>query len=611
MPEKKMIEIIQSIGTKPMGITSSPSTTLDITIDITEDAKHNRALGQMVYVVLKEDGQNILVIGQIISIETKNRWHEDASFKGVIKRHGSLPHLSGTADNRIATISVQACYVIGDDDAESHILGTSPSTGEKVQKMTNEVMKTIMKHHEAHITYIGRVYGTDVDLPFWFKHFGKTSQDTKELGANDAYHIGVFGKTGSGKTVTASYMLLGYAKNKGSMNILVLDPQGQFYNDTELLPDNIKLQDRIEAIGMKYNKYRILEDIFLPSKQYLLFALLLQKSGFIKKAFNILSDREMFAAEAIALYLENRNTKSKEKDANLNKLSDDAVNLDLMKKTLKKFTETEDTAEEEAETKKKKGKSGYNKYIDMIYSQGARKDQLIEKIEAVLSNDSLLEEIFASCWKPVTSLFCDEKPDKSKKKAMKEIIGMVTDVDKKGRFVILDLSEKKGSAVKENLQAMFVKMIESEIKAVGETYYEQGKKVNCLVVMDEAHRFISRESADTQIAELTSEIIDSVRTTRKYGIGYMFITQTIESLDREIIQQMRIFAFGYGLTAGLELRRISELINNESAIKLYRSFIDPASNNKYPFMFFGPISPLSFTGSPLFIEVYSDVKKFK
>ena len=96
----------------PIGITGSPSTTLDIEIDITEAKKAERALGQMVYVVVNEDGKDVLVIGQIISVETQNRWHEDPSFKGVIKRHGKLPHLSGTADNRIATISVQACYVL-------------------------------------------------------------------------------------------------------------------------------------------------------------------------------------------------------------------------------------------------------------------------------------------------------------------------------------------------------------------------------------------------------------------------------------------------------------------------------------------------------------------
>lgn len=115
--------------------------------------------------------------------------------------------------------------------------------------------------------------------------------------------------------------------------------------------------------------------------------------------------------------------------------------------------------------------------------------------------------------------------------------------------------------------------------------------MNCLVVMDEARRYISYGSSDPQIAELTMEIVDSVRTTRKYGIGYMFITQTIESLDKEILQQIRIFAFGYGLTVGNEIKIISNLVNNESAIQLYRSFLDPSSNHKYPFMFFGLVSP--------------------
>jgi hypothetical protein len=91
----------------------------------------------------------------------------------------------------------------------------------------------------------------------------------------------------------------------------------------------------------------------------------------------------------------------------------------------------------------------------------------------------------------------------------------------------------------------------------------------------------------------------------------MFITQTIESLDEEILKQMRIFAFGYGLTSGSEIRRIRDYINNDSAIQLYRSFIDPSSNHKYPFMFFGPVSPLSFTGSPLFVEMYKDPAQFK
>lgn len=52
-------------------------------------------------------------------------------------------------------------------------------------------------------------------------------------------------------------------------------------------------------------------------------------------------------------------------------------------------------------------------------------------------------------------------------------------------------------------------------------------------------------------------------------------------------------------------------MNNESATKLYKSLVDPSSNHKFPFMLFGSVSPLSFTGAPLFIEVYNNPKDFR
>ena len=140
--------------------------------------------------------------------------------------------------------------------------------------------------------------------------------------------------------------------------------------------------------------------------------------------------------------------------------------------------------------------------------------------------------------------------------------------------------------------------------------YAQGTSANCLIVMDEAHRFVSKNSPDVRVKQLTKEIVDAVRTTRKYGIGHMFITQSLESLDDEIIKQMRIFAFGHGLTMGAELRKVREIVNNKAAVELYASFIDPSNSGKFPFMFFGPVSPFSATGSPLFVEIYTDYGEY-
>lgn len=576
-----------------VGITSSPSNTIDIVIDITEDSKSERALGQMAYVVLEEDGNKILVIGQIISIETQNRWHEDPSFKGVIKRHGKLPHLSGTADNRVATISVQACYTLAEGEPEGYILGTSPSTGESVQKMNNEVMEALMENHKNHITYMGKVYGTEVDLPFWFKHFDKTEDD--ELGAKDAYHIGVFGKTGSGKTVTAAYMLWGYAKNKNNISILVLDPQKQFYLDHDCLPNSVKLQEKIESLGVSYEKYSILDDICLPGDMFELFAELLLNNGFITETFRLFTeDKKDSTRQAIVDYLVSYN--NNQSTFKLNTVTD---KKDLLIKLLTRFVTTKSDEEK---------KEGFSKYISSIYSDKSYKTKMVNRITFVLSNIERELNIIKK-WESALELFSSTKEDQTVKIEIDEIVRKT--VNENGNFIVLDLSPKDGDIEDENLQALFVRIIEEKIVSAGAKLYGQGNKANCLIVMDEAHRFISKDSSDERVKQLTKEIIGSVRTTRKYGIGYMFITQTIESLDEEILRQMRIFSFGYGLTAGQELRKISEIINNPSAIQLYKSFIDPSSNHKYPFMFFGPISPLSFTGSPLFMEVYKSTDQFK
>lgn len=595
-------KLLDNEETAIVGITGSPSTTIEIAIDIKEESKLGRILGQMVRVVVEEEETKVLVIGQIISIETQNRWHQDPTFKGVIRLHGSLPHLSGRADNRIAVISVQAAYALQPKGQTlGHVLGTSPSTGLSVKKVTNPLMAELMKPHEKHITYMGHVYGTDVDMPFWFRHFEKG-----EGGAGDAHHIGVFGKSGSGKSVTAAYMLLGYAKNKDKMNILLLDPQGQFYDGRDF-PDGFDLKSSIEATGMKFEKYQLLEDIFLPGDEFELFASLLQKNSFIRRAFNILSDRENDAALAIADYLLSLFRNSKGKYANLNRLNDQ-TSKELLLLLLRKFAEREEKGN--GEGKKKKG-FDYNKYLKMIYSSSARLDQLIEQIESIVSDETTLNEIFNRYWQPIVNYFTTARSGGKQKIPIDEIIAKISNPKQKGNFIILEISGEKQRLGNESVKAMFVRLIESRIKEAGEKLYSQGQKVNCLIVLDEAHRFISHESEDVQIKALTREIIDSVRTTRKYGIGYMFVTQTIESLDKEVLQQTRIFAFGYGLTLGTELKVISNLINNDSAIQLYRSFIDPSSSGRYPFMFYGSVSPLSFTGSPLFLEVYTNPSEFK
>jgi len=143
------------------------------------------------------------------------------------------------------------------------------------------------------------------------------------------------------------------------------------------------------------------------------------------------------------------------------------------------------------------------------------------------------------------------------------------------------------------------------LSAEAQSTYKQGKALNTLVVLDEAHRLAPRERQENpELEQVKSTLKDAVRTTRKYGLGWMFVSQTLSSLDREIINQIRIYVFGFGLAYGIELQALREIIGgNEEAIKLYQLFKDPQSTprqKEYSFMTIGPVSPLSFSGVPLF-----------
>lgn len=588
---QQILDYLQQHGDEvPLGVTSSPSDTLEITIDIREESKLRRTLGQMVFVKINEDGRDVLVMGQVIRIETKNRWHEDQAFKGIIKRYGSLPHLSGNADNRIATISVQACYDLTGVEPDGYVLGTSPSTGERVEVMTNEVMSLLMTNYAEQITYLGYFYNTNVHAPFWFKHFDKDDIEHGEAGAGDAYHIGVFGKTGSGKSNTAASMLLGYAKNSHNMNILILDPQSQFYNDHELLPGSGRsFESEVTERGMSYKKLHILRDVYLPGDMFDLFGQLLIGTQFIQAAFGPFFQEEKIdtAKDEIVAYLTGR---ANHPSFSLNKV-DARTLLDEMITSFADKTKTDN----------KKGDPEWSKFAFNVYGSRTTRDRIQERIDKLHENIDAYSTVLER-WIKTMDLFASTH-DGETKLAVTELVEQM--VNGKGNVMVLNLLDETASTLTENIQAIFINIIEKSIVEEGAKLYGKGR-ANCMIVMDEAHRFISQETSDQRVRELTREIIASVRTTRKYGIGYMFITQTIESLDEEILKQMRIFAFGYGLTSGSELRRIRDFVNNDSAIQLYRSFIDPSSNHKYPFMFFGPVSPLSFTGSPLFVNMYKD-----
>lgn len=107
-----------------------------------------------------------------------------------------------------------------------------------------------------------------------------------------------------------------------------------------------------------------------------------------------------------------------------------------------------------------------------------------------------------------------------------------------------------------------------------------------------------------------------MRGTRKYGIGWFFISQTVGDLDNEILQQLRILAFGFGLAMGTEFDRLRDFVGGDKrALVLYQSFRHPQSFprrdlQEFPFMPVGPGYPLAFSGKPLFFSAFTESAEF-
>lgn len=575
-----------------VGSVGSPSTTVKVTVDILENAIGSPLQGQLVYFSHVLDNGHLFALGTVTDIETTNRWHEDANMRGVLKRYGSLPHLSGVGDVRTADVLVQAAYLSQTPDLTGEeppiesggMLAMSPTTGARVARVTDDFLLQLLRRHQGEIVYLGHLYRTDVRLPLTLRHFGPSDQG----GAGEAYHSGIFGMTGSGKSVFAAYLLAALILHP-SLGIFIMDPQGQFTSEEGL---SFSLQEWAEKQGRQVFAYAISSDLRLPKNAFLLSDLLVRTRFFIDLLTLRGSEARESAVAEFTRALQNCND-WEARDPN-----------DVLRTVL-----TDLLNDEQA--------------LSRIYATLSSRNRLMGHLNDILTN-AVTFNMAADIFRPLHSLFTQTNLSGGTRRWIDTIIEGALDPSVTPRpIVIIDFSAtgQQFSSVDSDqnlldnaeVKARILRLVCSRLNLKAEQLYRQGQSLNTLVVFDEAQRFAAESPENEEAKDLAEHLVDYVRTTRKYGLGWTFITQEIGSLRRGIYSQLRVRCFGYGLTSGTELQRLRETIGDPSALQLYRSFVDPAAirPSKYPFMLTGPVSPLSFTGAPVFLSVYTDFEKFK
>jgi len=577
------IDIEQLISSSErIGVIGSPSSTSELSLDILGTAVTKKLIGELALFRFPQDGNPHYALGQITEVQLRNIWLEDPTMRSLARQRGQVNPVSGQQDTHLGEMTVSAVFSDDGNTFEPSILGTVPATGTFIHLATDQILDSLLERYRDEIFYLGHVYGSTPKLPLWFKHFGDNRFGPG--GAGEAYHIGIFGKTGSGKSVLAKMVLLAYARYAG-MAIFVIDPQGEFSKDArgELRAEGFPLN--LSNVLSDLNKEVIIKSVReLVLNEWDLFVEILCESKFFELISIAHPNNRRMAAEEIE-----RGLKGKIKLTDL-------YNEASFKEAWKIL--------------------GNDRAQKIFYPSDAPRKRFQSIYEEYNGDSERLNKLYTATWKPVCELF----RERGNAVKISSLIYKTFDTQTSKRpVVIIDLSREMATGLfwNDTIQALIIKSLLDGLKHIAESAYKENQFLNTLVILDEAHRLAPREKMENEAQEsVRSALMDVVRTTRKYGLGWMFISQTLSSLHREIIGQLRIFFFGFGLALGTEFMSLKEIIGGDpNALKLYQSFRDPHSafdiaSRQYAFMTIGPVSPLSFAGTPLFLTVFNTPEEF-
>ena len=563
-----------------IGVVGSPSSTGQLALDILGSAVMRKLVGELALFRFMQDSKNHYALGQITEVKLRNVWHEDPTMRSLIRQHGRVDAVSERQDTHLGQMVVSAVFREGDSERyEPSILGTVPSTGTHIHLATDPVLDELLRPYRDQVFYLGHVYGSEPKLPLWFKHF-----DTGPEGAGEAYHLGIFGKTGSGKSVLAKMILLAYARYR-EMSLLVIDPQGEFARDI-----------REGGSGGQFA---------LPVKQVVHS---LEKKASVFTVKNLVLDRwELFEQILFESRFFERLTIPKTENRELA--------CGILSDRLKRNSEVK--------LKNLHERASFDRAWELLQDENVQQVFYRTQTSRARFNDALSnadpEEFYKEYWVPVTELFKEDRPNaRSVGSVLHQLLG-VDESDRNRPVLIIDLSKEQAQNLfwNDKIQSLVIKRLLDGLSWAAEEFYKEGQSLNTLVIIDEAHRLAPRHTPEDDAAKgVRSALIDVARTTRKYGLGWLFISQTLSSLHMEILQQLRIFFFGFGLGLGQEFQSLRELVGSSgTALDLYQLFRDPHSafdigSREYSFMTIGPVSPLSFSGTPLFLNAFNDVDTF-
>lgn len=572
-----------------------------------------KAVGRMMYTLETVEGQEYLSIGTITEVITKNINMNEARLRNLMSSNGPMKD-SDANDVRETSFYTQAVFkknAEGKWEKFSPHLPTSISTGAPIYHLDDSIVADLVDGEV--FPSVGYFRGMpEVPQPLDIPDFG---------GSRGAYHSGVIGRSGSGKTYLSSMNLASSMKHEEHA-VLVIDPQGQWANENGM---GFSVQKFARGLGRNVSVVRISEDVQLPWDSEL-FARMVAKLNVWKKGFRRMGAENLEAfSEAVTTRIMNKGSDVMDRDAR-----------ELLEEVFAAIAKSESTLSRiyASEDKREGLRLELNTLAGIPYVNE-------EGVAEILDNDTL-QDIEAS-WEnillyfsPLQNLFSSKNMSGGRRTPLGGENGFLSEVfqvrnskSEPAPYLILDMSPSIALHAKSSLlqgkdaglsmqrvlddsdiKALILMSVLSEMKRAAEVAFATtAGNLNTQIVFDEAWRFAPEHSPSREISELSTMLEGFALDTRKFGIGWTYILQSPGDLRSGIWRQLSYVYSGWGLV-GADVQRLEALSDDKAQVGLYRSFISPASTGVYPFMIMGSISPVIFTAVPTFINAYNSPEEY-
>jgi hypothetical protein len=562
MEEKDEDAQLTQNGESIIGSITSPCETGKYHMALRDYAADRQVSNQLVVLDIEEvsaKGEHVRkrILAQVTKLSLNNRHHENPLFQALIRRQGYVPGLSQVADNKIADLLPLDSVITSPESraGAKQMPRTLPPTGTDIRTASEDDLLTFVGDHPR-LLRIGYLF--DSTTPFWLlcKHFGDGDN-----GYGDAKHMGVFGGTGSGKSVMAATIMAGFAQNS-EMGMLIIDPQGEFskgqLGKDKWIWDLDKALEKANR-GGDVIKVRI-DDISLEGVST--FGEMLKRSRFW---------RHMGLGEGKWPEATENAVGAIEEFMHDNKLDE------IRKLELKDLMD--DLLEAAIAT----------------YASSSRNTKRNEFSNAMTAGRTTCKRAERS-WSSAMDRF-------AKKYSLTEIIhwalleGKIVvvdvDVDERDKLIIFrELLEAINNVAQYCYRA---KRGQYNIRRKYRQYTELYKKVevNALIVIDEAARVAPETPAGQEEKTVLALLADAVQTTRKLNVGWMFVTQSTANFAKSIWRQLGTKVLGYGLTTGADATRVQEELVDDGLITQYNQFPNPESSGIFAYMVMGDLVPLA------------------